>query len=521
MRIEKKTVDLNAYIFDLDCDIKTADGKKQFLFSFKNKNYGTIEAIRLLCVAYDSFGDKIQFDGNDFLEIKKADLQVKPLKTASFSVDVDKHDVKRVEVSATQLVYANGEKVVPKESKVVEYEIEVLSSGWSAENHFEEDALSIMKEKNNEAICFPKIHSEGWICACGMLNPESENNCAGCGSSRQKIFAQFSEDFIKSEIEEREKKEQEETERRKEQQKIEQEKERKKIKKIAISVISAIVLVIVIRVAYFVNYSIKYGLSDEEKVQYDIAQKNDSKIEFFVMELGNEFYRIANDYQDTDYSYSHEQENRMREAEKDEEYLYARGIYLAAPLLYDLIEDQYPEKYHSIYAQLLKLRKGDVYNDILTNEKRYVENRSASNLSDRGEEINRAIDIMEKYMDNAVLNPGKVEIANADMPTPDYSKVYGIALGIFYYEDGNIRYVGEVSNGQANGFGKSWYSSEDGGGLCCEGIFEDGRFKSGDSCYDMKGNEISANELSDMVITGDFEMIQGLSDAASGKSVAQ
>jgi hypothetical protein len=521
MKIEKQSVDLNAYISDLKCLVENIDARKQLIFSYRNLNYGTIVAIRLLCKAYDSFGDKIQFGENDFLEVKKVDLQIKPCKNVSFSVDVGKYDIKKIDVSVAQIVYTNGEKIVPKEPEIVEYEVEVLSSSWSPENHFEKEALSIMKEINNMAICFPKIHPKGWICVCGRLNPESENNCAKCGNSKQRVFKQFSEDIIKSEIEEREKKEREETERRKEQQKIEQEKERRKKKAIIISAIGAIALAIVIGVVYIVTYNIKYGLSDEEKIQYDIAQKNDSKIKYFVMGLGNEFYSIANEYYDDNYSYSHERKNRMSEAEKNGDFLYARGVYLASSLLYDLIEDQYPEKYRSIYAQLVKLRKGDVYNDILVDETMYVKNSSASNLLDRRDEINKAIDIMEEYMDKDILNPAKVEIANTDMPTPDYSKVYGINLGIFYYEDGNIGYVGEVSNGQANGFGCSWYSMNDGGGLCCKGIFEDGIFKSGDSCYDTEGNKTNASELSNMVIAGDFEMVQGLSNTPSSKSVAQ
>ena len=304
------------------------------------------------------------------------------------------------------------------------------------------------------------------------------------------------------------------TEKRKEELKIKQEKERKKKK--ALLVISAIAVVIIISIVCDVTYNIKYGLSGEEKVQYNIAQSNDYKIESYVMELGHDFIHIANDYCDDD-SYSYEGKNRMNEAEKNADYLYARGIYLAAPLLYDLIEEQYPEKYRSVYAQLTKLRKGDVYNDILVKEQ-WIEDRSVSNQYYR---INSAIDELEAYMDNDTLNPAKVEIVNADMPIPDYSKVYGINLGILYYEDGNIRYVGEVSNGQANGYGKSWYSENDGGKLCCEGIFEDGIFKSGDCCYDIEGNEISPNELSNIVIAGDFEMVQGLNNTTSSKSVAQ
>lgn len=516
MQIIKKTVDLNAYISDLECVVNADGDRKQLLFSFKNKNHGIIEAIKLSCVAYDSFGDKIQFDGNEFLEIKKADLQINPFENASFSIDIETYDIKKVEVDVTQLVYSNGENVIPKEPRIVEYEVEALSSSWTPDNHFEKDALSIMKEKNDLAICFPKIHPEGWVCVCGTLNSESENTCSGCGNDKQRVFTQFNQDIIKTEIEEREKKEQEKIERRKEQQKIEQEKERKKI----ILVMSAIALAIVIGIVYAVTYNIKYGLSDEEKVQYDIAQKNYSKIEIFIIGLGNNYNSVARGYYDDDYSYSHERKSRINEAEKNEDYLYARGIFLASGLLYDLIEDQYPEKYCGIYTRLAELRKSEVYNDILIDEKLYVENSGATGLIDRRNEINKVIDNLETYMDKEVLNPAKIEIDNMNIPIPDYSIVYGIHLGILYYEDGSIKYIGEVSNGQANGFGKSWYSVIDGGGGCCEGIFENGVFQNGKS-FGTDGDYIAASELSDMVFTGDFEMVEGLSNNKSSSYIAE
>lgn len=516
MRIEKRIVDLEAYISGLGCIIKTVDNKKQLYFSFKNRNHGTIEAIRLLCTAYDSFGDKIQFEGKDFLEIKRADLQAKPFKNVSFYIDINVNDVKKVEVSVTQLVYTDGEKIIPKKSKIVEYEVEILSSSWSPEDHFEKDALLIMQEKNNQAICFPKVHPMGWICVCGMLNPESENNCAECGSDRQMIFTRFGEEIIKLEIEKREKKEREESEKRKEQQKKEQEREKRKRKTIRISAICAIVLAIIIGTVCAVTYNIKYGLSDEEKVQYDIAQSNDFKIQGYVMELEHEFFDIAIGYMEK-YDDSYERENRMSEAEKNEDFLYARGIYMAAPMLYDLIEDQYPEKYRNTYVQLIKMRKGEVYTDILANETRYIINSNASDLADRQDKIKEAINITEEYMDKDVLDPAKIEIPNVDIPNPDYSKVYGINLGILFYEDGNIRYIGETTDGKANGFGKCWYLENDGGKSWCEGIFEDGIFKSGDNCFDAQGNRISASELSNVEIAGDFKIVQGLSNTISSE----
>lgn len=281
-----------------------------------------------------------------------------------------------------------------------------------------------------------------------------------------------------------------------------------------------IVLAIIIGAVYFVTYNIKYGLSDEEKVQYDIAQSNDNKIKSYVKELKYEFFNIASDYMEINDN-SYERKDRMSEAEKDVDFLYSRGLYMTAPMLYDLVEDQYPEKYRSIYVQLVKMRKGEIYTDILANETRYIRHSSASDLADKQDEINEAIEIAEKYMNKDVLNPAKFKVPNVDIPNPDYSKVYGINLGILFYEDGNIRYIGEISDGKANGFGKCWYSENDGEVSWAEGIFEDGIFKVGDKCFDVQGNKVSASEVSDIVIAGDFEIVQGVNNATSSKSVVE
>lgn len=151
----------------------------------------------------------------------------------------------------------------------------------------------------------------------------------------------------------------------------------------------------------------------------------------------------------------------------------------------------------------------------------YVKNSTASHLLDVKKEIDEAIGRMEAYINNDVLNPEKVEFASANMQEPDYSKVYGVYLGILYYDDGNIRHVGEVSNGQVNGFWFCWYPAGDGGRLCCQGIFENGMFVSGDDCFDREGNRIAIHELEEVMFTGDFEMIQGISDTRSSRAVAQ
>lgn len=80
MRSEHRIVDLNAYIENIQCEIKNTGENKQLEISFRNVSQDVITAIRLKCVCYDSFDDKIQFRTEDFLEVKKASLNIKPTK---------------------------------------------------------------------------------------------------------------------------------------------------------------------------------------------------------------------------------------------------------------------------------------------------------------------------------------------------------------------------------------------------------------------------------------------------------
>ena len=511
MKKVTKRVDLNAYIADFKCEVKSENGNKQLSVSFDNLGYGTVVAIRFVVWAKDSFGDEIDFDGNDVLEIKKVDINIKPQKKAGFVCNIKNYDIKELDSKITQIVYDNGKIVVPEGSDIVDYEVEVLSTSWSQTDHFEKDAVEYMRETNSKAICFPAIHPRGWICICGSLNRGDISKCNACGALKDKIFRDFSIENVKPEVEKREKRKQEEEDHQREQQRKAAADAEKKQKMITSSIVGVITIIIAGFIAATAYHNVKYGLSKEEEASYKIAQNNYREIEYFVMRLGNDYWDAANGYNDDNYSPYHDRSSRLNEAEKDKDYLYTRGMYIASPLLYDLIKDQYPQKYHRAYEQLVKLRKGKVYNDYLGEEALYVKQSSEFDYFDKDDAIDTAIAEMEKYMQNETLNPDSVEIKTADTPTPDYSKVYGINLGIIFGDDGSIVYIGESSNGKAEGYGKFHYTDAEGNSRFCSGTFTDGVFVENE-----KGNK--KDDVPE--VTGEFVLVTGLENTASSESMA-
>ena len=118
-------------------------------------------------------------------------------------MDVESSDLKKVEIEVLQIVYINGEKVAPMEAHYIEYDVDILSSVWSVNDHSESDMLSYMKEKNDKAACLPKEHPDGWICSCSRLNKNGINRCVSCGYGKNNNFEYFQEEKIKQELDER------------------------------------------------------------------------------------------------------------------------------------------------------------------------------------------------------------------------------------------------------------------------------------------------------------------------------
>ena len=87
-------------------------------------------------------------------------------------------------------------------------------------------------------------------------------------------------------------------------------------------------------------------------------------------------------------------------------------------------------------------------------------------------------------MSNETLNPSKVELADADMPKPDYSQVYGINLGFNFIMTETFD-IWWNKRWKADGYGIAWYSSKDDGKVCCKGQF-DGKFDSENHMIAMK-----------------------------------
>lgn len=509
---QSRKVDFNAYITELMWNLDyNSDNEALVHISFKNLDKGVLSAIKFKMTAKDSFGDDIIFSDSKFLEVKRAGLNVKPRNKAGITIELGKFDIKKLDLSVVQFVY-DDEVCTPVNPDTIEYEIEALEN-----NEEEKEMLDIMKLNNTSAICFPNLHEKGWICSCGHLNSNVKEKCQYCFGDKKTIFEKNSKEEVELEIERRtERKRQqaaqaeekrrleEEQKRIEDQRRIEQEKEQEKIKNkkmVRNTIIAIAIIVIALLSVWGVNlYNKKvYGLNEEDKKQYDLAMSNYYKIEGFIIAVDLAYNDEAKKYK-ADYGTP----SRLSKAEKDKDYLYARGMYIASNKLLALNKDCFPEKYKKIYKDYIEMEASENYLDCVCVEGLYVSENMYDSLWDKKKDIGDAKYEAKKYLDEEILNPDKVNYVIPYLQKVDYSKVYGINLGIMYYSDGSIWYVGEIKNNKANGYGIAYMPNGD---RIAEGTFEDGFVTKG-----AKNKEC---------IEGEYIGVDGLTNTQSSESVAK
>lgn len=229
-----------------------------------------------------------------------------------------------------------------------------------------------MEEKYEKAICFPKRNENTWVCICGYINKNTETICKCCGNKQTTIFEGYTKEVVSERIRiEKIKKEEEEKRELEEIRRIAQENARKR-KKNRILICCMAGAFSVMTIVAFGVYKNKYGMNKEELRQYNIAKENYDYLTSFLEGIFLDYYDLVGDHSSLftngefiRYSYN------LEEAEKDSEYIHARGLYLSASLMFDMIADQFPEKYQNVYSELARLKKAAVVNKIKLEEKLY------------------------------------------------------------------------------------------------------------------------------------------------------
>lgn len=199
MKKRVKKTDINAYILELKKEIIDIAGDKKVNLLLKNLNYDRVTALKFRVVAWDSFEERVMFDNSDYCIIKVPDLNIGKCALDNIVIDLEKHDVKKVDIEIIQIVFDNKGITDSLPEEIVEYEYDELE-----ENIYEEkEQLLAMREINSRAICYPYTDENGWICTCGYYNKKENEYCASCNAENKIMRKLITPDRIKKLIEKR------------------------------------------------------------------------------------------------------------------------------------------------------------------------------------------------------------------------------------------------------------------------------------------------------------------------------
>lgn len=197
MHTISKTIDINAHIENVACDIVFEDGYAIAVISFSNLGYGDITAIKFDAVGYNSFGDIVQVGNKDHFFLIVQDVKInKNEKAESLRVRLPIADIRKLDIEEAQICYADGtvSSYDGKNEKQVELREYDSSDGEQL------DALQKMYDgRIKYDVCEV---DEGWICGCGRFNRTETAVCTLCGKSKTKTKSILSTDGLKKLVEE-------------------------------------------------------------------------------------------------------------------------------------------------------------------------------------------------------------------------------------------------------------------------------------------------------------------------------
>lgn len=81
MKTIQKTIDINAHIENLQCEIKVDNGNAIAKNSFANLGYGDITAIKFNACGYNAFGDIVPVNGKDKFFLIVQDIKIGKMKS--------------------------------------------------------------------------------------------------------------------------------------------------------------------------------------------------------------------------------------------------------------------------------------------------------------------------------------------------------------------------------------------------------------------------------------------------------
>lgn len=183
----EKTIDINAHIEDLKCEISVNNENAIAKISFANLDYGDITAIKFNACGYNSFGDNVPVNGKEKFFLIIQDILIGKNEVATdLKAQLPNPDIRKLELEECQICYADGSVISYEGYDSLSFRIEEID---------DEDYLNALHKLYDKNVKFkPKDLTQGWICACGRFNKHDKDICSLCEKNKTNTIKICSED---------------------------------------------------------------------------------------------------------------------------------------------------------------------------------------------------------------------------------------------------------------------------------------------------------------------------------------
>lgn len=504
----------------------TVDDEILLRNTFANGSTKSIKAIAVVIRMWDVFGELVRYNGNEEMNYVYQDITFSPQSIFGNTVPIKLPDnVRKVDVSIDKVVLEDGTIWKTNREHVVHTEPQELIEG-------PDGFIESISEDNQYPALFLYVENDKcWQCTCGGVNLKQTAFCYRCGRRKITCASEYTPDNMNQKLtvykqeadrvaEENKKKEREKAEKEREEQRervkkereeqerlqeIKKAEEKKKARKRNLTISVFVGIAIVACVAFIVWRNITFGLSKEDEEKYKVALTNFQTIDRFQLDKQLDYSSIVGSYFDYDDPFKSQFDNAFSNGE----YMAKRALFLEVAPLYKQIQEQFPEKYHDVYSRLIKLKKSEILSEVTRKENTNLSSSYNKKYGEENEAIEEEVERVARYMTKDVFDPSSVKEKEvptySELKSSDYTFGEKMSYSILYYDSGEIKYIGEIRDGEAYGIGVTYYSSEEkknstpdrGLSIKEEGLYIDGKLVDGE-IWSVDGEKKEVHDQSEL-----------------------
>lgn len=220
-------------LINIDCPIEVQEisikrsNKKNMTYCeciFYNLSQQSVQSIKYTIRCFDSFGEPVTYQESNEVRNILQELNVRPRQYFGKGnlVSLPNHlDTRDAVVTITEILFNDESVWKDEENNLLNIQVNKIS---------DKNELGCLQSiAGKDAVCYPTVQEDLWICICGRVNRSHSEICVRCNRELKYISEQFADkDVVQNKIQEIENQKRKEEEFRLEREQIRKEEEEKR-----------------------------------------------------------------------------------------------------------------------------------------------------------------------------------------------------------------------------------------------------------------------------------------------------